>query len=199
MALIVVRNRVIICLLFLLSAGPFANASFATAQSSAILPVLTSAVATSLPADAITVSGNGFSGGGLVYVALYDQWGMALQETRWTSASPTVYGLNGSLDPANGFREGGSITEVFEQFTATVYGPNGSQDPAQGYHQGNDALDVTGAIYGPNGSQDPAQGYIPGSSLSEAASTYCEQALMARAFDQNTASWSNLVDVASGC
>src|SRR5680860_1314462 len=73
MALIVVRNRVIICLLFLLSAGPFANASFATAQSSANPPVRTPAVATSLPADAITVSGNGFSGGGLVYVALYDQ------------------------------------------------------------------------------------------------------------------------------
>ena len=38
----------------------------------------------------ITVTGRAFTPGGRVYVALYDVWGTALYETRWTTASPTV-------------------------------------------------------------------------------------------------------------
>lgn len=140
MALIVVRNRVIICLLFLISVSPFANTAVATAQSSAVAPVLSSAVATSIPTAWITVAGNGFSAGGLVYIALYDQWGTDLEETRWTSASITVYGTNGSLDPAQGYSPGGSVAQLS-----------------------------------------------------------CDQPLMVRAFDRQTDSWSNLLDVELAC
>lgn len=198
MALIVVRTRVIICLMFLLSVSSFADARSAFAQSSAVTPVLTSALATSIPFASITVAGKGFTSGGLVYIALFDQWGKALQETRWTTASPAVYGLNGSMDPALGYAEGGRINEEFAQFRATIYGPHGSQDPAQGYSPGSGLVEITEAVYGANGSQDPAQGYVPGSANALAANP-CDQALMVRAFDRQAAAWSNLVDVASGC
>lgn len=196
MTLHIIHGRVIICLLFLLSVSPFANSPEATAQSGTTVPVLTSAVASSLPIGSVTVSGNGFTSGGLVYVVLYDQWGSSLQETRWTSASTAVYGVNGSIDPALGYVAGGRIQEVFEQFRATIYGPNGSMDPALGYRPGTDLANPSEAIYGPNGSMDPAQGYIPGNGADQ---ILCDQPLMVRAFDNQTAAWSNLVDVDSGC
>ena len=49
----------------------------AAAQGAATGPVLNDVVASSgLPGD-IMVSGHGFTPGGLVYIAIYDQWGMS--------------------------------------------------------------------------------------------------------------------------
>ena len=199
MALIIARNRVIICLLFLLSVNSLASSSPVNAQSSSVVPVLSSAVAAAISPGTVSVAGEGFTAGGLVFIALHDAWGNQLLETRWTSASAAVYGENGSQDPARGFSESGTIRESFELFRVTLYGPNGSQDPARGYSPGTDLQGFEETVHGPNGSQDPAQGYRPGTSISEMADLFCEQSLMVRAFDQQTSSWSNLLDLEMGC
>lgn len=83
-------------------------------------PVLTGAAAAQ-PTGTITVTGEAFTPGGQAYVALYDQLGAQLYETRWLTASPTIYGRNGSLDPATGFSRGGTLSETFGQLCgATV-------------------------------------------------------------------------------
>ena len=61
----------------------------------------------------VNVTGNGFTAGGWVYVALYDRWGAKLYETRWLNASATVFGPDGSQDPAAGFVRGGAVNESF--------------------------------------------------------------------------------------
>lgn len=112
MALAVVRTRIIICLLSILAVAPLAPLS-GGAQSVA-QPVLTSVTANTALPDSIVVEGHGFTPGGDVYIALYDQWGLILHETRWVAAGG-----------------GGAIREAFEIATESIYGPNGSQDPSQ--------------------------------------------------------------------
>lgn len=53
------------------------------------------------------------------------------------------------------------------------------------------------AFHGPNGSQDPAVGYSPGGILSEAFGGLCGAPVMVRAYDWQTAQWSNWLDVES--
>ncbi|MDQ3657878.1 MAG: hypothetical protein M3457_22735 [Chloroflexota bacterium] len=171
MALIVVRNRIIICLLLLLSVAPLAPQS--GAAQSVFQPTLTSATTSTALPDSIVVSGSGFTPGGLVYIALYDRWGATLHETRWVIAGESIYQPTDSTDPGLGFESDGNIREAFEIATAAVYGPNGSQDPAQGYVAGDDG--------------------------GRAFATACDAPLMVRAFDQRTASWSNLLDVEAAC
>ena len=197
-----VHSRVVVC--FLVMFGFLFNgiASSSSAQPASVLPVLINAVTSAVNPGTIMVRGGNFSPGGLVYIALYDQWGATLHETRWVTASTTVYGPSGSQDPAQGFIAGSGIGEWFEQIRLTVYGPNGSQDPAQGYIAGDvgsrASTDASEAVYGPNGSQDPAQGFVPGTT-GAAITSGCDTPLMVRAFDQATASWSNTLDVDLGC
>jgi len=63
--------------------------------------------------DTIVLSGQGFTPGGRVYVAIYDQMGAHLYPTRWIAASAAAYGPDGSTDPALGYRPGGTLHEVF--------------------------------------------------------------------------------------
>jgi hypothetical protein len=76
-------------------------------------PVLVRAEAQASAPGMITVTGEGFTPGGEVYLAIYDTWGDTLQETRWTTASQTVYGTYLSFDPARGYLSGGAVTESF--------------------------------------------------------------------------------------
>lgn len=197
------HSKLVVCFLVLFGFGLGGWPASTAAQSASALPVLSGAVVSTIAPGAIEVSGERFSPGGLVYIALYDGWGTALHETRWVASSPTVYGVNGSQDPAQGFVQGGRIEEAFAASRAPVFGPNGSQDPAQGYGAGDDGSQALSApreaVYGPNGSQDPAQGYVAGSDGGEAFAIACDAPLMVRAFDQRTATWSNLLDVDSGC
>lgn len=171
MALIVVRNRIIICLLLLLSVAPLAPQS--GAAQSVLQPALTSATTSTALPDSIVVSGSGFTPGGPVYIALYDRWGATLHEARWVIASEPIYQPTDSVDPGLGFASGGNIREAFEMATATVYGPNGSQDPAQRYVAGDEG----------------AQTFV----------STCDAPLMVRAFDQQTNAWSNLLNVEAAC
>lgn len=192
------HSKLLVCFLVLFGFGLGNLPTFATAQSASAIPVLTSAIASAVAPGAIEVNGERFSPGGLVYIALYDGWGTTLHETRWVASSPTVYGVNGSQDPAQGHVQGGQIREAFVTSREPVYGANGNQDPAQGYIAGDEGFQAHEAVYGPNGSQDPAQGYVAGDDSQERAAA-CAAPLMVRAFDQQTASWSNLLDVDSGC
>lgn len=166
------QARVMIC--FVLMFGFVVNGTGTTVSAqSAAPPQLRSAVSSAIAPASIVVTGDRFSPGGLVYIALYDGWGTTLHETRWVTANPTVHGPNGSQDPAHGFITGGHITESFEVVRQSVYGANGSQDPAQGY------------VVGDEGTQAPISA--------------CDAPLMVRAFDGRTASWSNSLDVDLGC
>ena len=53
-------------------------------------------------------------------------------------------------------------------------------------------------VYGPNGSQDPDQDNVPGVDLPIVGYT-CGRDLMVRAYDQQIATWSNLLDVTALC
>jgi hypothetical protein len=50
--------------------------------------------------------------------------------------------------------------------------------------------------YGANGSADPATGFHRGGSLTETFAGLCGASVMVRAFDQQTAAWSNWLDIA---
>jgi len=136
------------------------------------------------PAGSALVTGQGFTAGGSVYVALYDRWstsGTQHYETRWVTASETTFGANGSHDPAQGYIAGGTISEHFGA-SETVYGPNGSQDPATGYVQGTSeiSVDTSGSV-----------GIVVGSR--------CDTSVMVRAYDTESATWSNMLDLTVGC
>jgi hypothetical protein len=123
-------------------------------------PILSAA--TVAAPGAIDVTGDGFTPGGRVYVALYDIRGTRLNETRWTAASPTVYGRDGSQDPAAGFAPGGALAERFANLC-------GATPLVRAYDEATERrsnwLDVDTTEFGPahfadNGSADPARGYV---------------------------------------
>ena len=121
-------------------------------------PVLNSFVASSDLPDVVTISGNGFTPGGRVYVALYDQWGAALYETRWVTASERYFQppLNLGTGDDLVFDTGGTIAEAFVIVPAVLEIAAGSQHNAP---------------------------------------LACTTALMARAYDQDSATWSAMVDL----
>jgi hypothetical protein len=58
-------------------------------------PALSDASATTQTSNLFTVSGAGFTAGGRVYLAIYDQMGAQLYETRWITASLPVLAVMG--------------------------------------------------------------------------------------------------------
>jgi hypothetical protein len=77
------------------------EASRAVRVSSSMLPApsaapaLSDASATTHTSNLFTVSGAGFTAGGRVYLAIYDQMGAQLYETRWITASLPVLAVMG--------------------------------------------------------------------------------------------------------
>lgn len=135
-------------------------------------PLLITASRSLQSPDAMSVTGQNFTPGGAVYVVLYDRLGMEQYEPHWVTATEPVYGANGSQDPATGFRQGGTIDELFGTF-ATVYRVNGSQDPASGYVVGGADFSLVGRV--------------------------CGTSVMIRAYDAQSGAWSNVLDVDPGC
>jgi hypothetical protein len=60
------------------------------------------------------VIGTAFTPDSPINVALFDQTGDTLYQANVTVASRTVFGLNGSQDPAIGYRLGGSFSVRFQ-------------------------------------------------------------------------------------
>ena len=76
----------------------------------------------------------------------------------------TVYGPNGSADPAVGFRRGVALSEAFGgPCEATAIARAYDSRTARWSHWLDvDATAAGLAFYGSNGSQDPAVGFVPG-------------------------------------
>ena len=124
-------------------------------------PVLTQVLASAALPGTISVSGEGFSPGGEVYIAIYDTWGATLHETRWTTASTAVYGANGSLDPALGYRSPGRVSEAFTRVCGAAIMVRAFDQQAAVWTNllDVDSASLAPAHFGPNGSLDPAMGY----------------------------------------
>jgi hypothetical protein len=104
-------------------------------QTGASAPMAITSVFLANNSGSVMLRGTGFSSGGDIYVAVYDQWGARLYETRWVTASESEWGLY----PGDGFVAGGSFNATFEHL--------------------------------------------------------CGATVMARAYDKQTATWSNLLDI----
>ena len=81
------------------------------------MPSLIDVSATTETVRLFTVTGQGFTAGGRVYLAIYDQMGAQLYETRWITASPPLLAVTGPTGHAgatiNGYGRGGSLREAF--------------------------------------------------------------------------------------
>jgi len=110
----------------------------ASAQVAPSQALFMSATVVSVPSGLVAVHGEGFSPGGLVYIAITGNDGRQVFHDGWTVASDGIYGPNGSQDPAQGYIPTGGIVEVVSLASAIVYGPYGSQDRTQTYIPGQD-------------------------------------------------------------
>jgi hypothetical protein len=79
------------------------------------VPRLTDVSATTQTPRLFTVTGTGFTPGGRVYLAIYDQMGAQLYETRWITASPALAVEAGPTDHEAAFIDGsgGTLRETF--------------------------------------------------------------------------------------
>lgn len=182
--------------LLLILASSWVSPVPAGAHTVLSLPTLLPATIVSPPSGVVAIHGEGFSPGGLVRIAVYNRQAVDMRNV-WTVATAAVHGPNGSADPAQGFAEAGTISELMSLFPTATYGPNGSQDPAQGYVGANAVAEDV--IYGPNGSQDPAQGYSKAVRLPIESAGTCGQDLIVRGYDDRTSTWSNPIDVVMSC
>ena len=105
-----------------------------TAEAEPSGPVLNAITTSADQSGAIMVSGTGFTLGGLVYIALYDQWGMVLHETRWITATRTAYQPPQELASGEVISSatGGNIGELFEIAVASPASLSDAQNPAKG-------------------------------------------------------------------
>jgi hypothetical protein len=126
-------------------------------------PNVTSVLEPELAPGTIMITGEGFTPGGAVYVALYDPWGIALHETRWTTASQTIYGPRGSTDPALGYRQGGKLNEMFAGLCgATVLVRAFDHQTATWSNWMNvDSTTASSTVYAEVGRHDPALSRLP--------------------------------------
>ena len=155
MSLILVRNRLLICAFVLFALLSLVPVSTTTAQGTVSVPVLSVATPVSLPSTLIAVQGDGFTPGGLVYIAVYDRWGETLHQRVWAVAGHGQGGVGGSHDPSLGYVPAGTLDVVIDHAS-----PGGDE--------------ATGGIS-------------------------CGRDLMVRAYDQQAAAWSNLLDVTARC
>lgn len=150
------------------------GANAGVARTDTFFPVLGPAVASDDWAGGITLNGTGFAPGGMVFIAIHDQWGNTQHETRWITASEISYQPPQDLPPGESFSfdTGGNFAETFQIEIGTTAVPDGSQNPA----------------LGPVTSQPTT---MPGVS--------CAHSLMVMAYDRSSATWSNAVEVELGC
>jgi hypothetical protein len=195
MPLFVSDNRVIVCLLMLVTfAFQLTGTSSALAQP-LVQPVLNPAFIAVSPFGLVDVSGSGFTPDGIVRLSLVTADGDELDVSSTVKSSATVFGRNGSVDPAQGYVSGGTISFQFWQRALEPQRVNGSMDPAQPWVQSVEIVWPEAAIYGPNGSRDPAQGYV----AQETTIVTCGDQIHYRALDVASATWSNVMAHTTSC
>ena len=146
--------------------------TFATSDST--FPVIGPSVASDGRPGELLIEGHGFTPGGLVFIAIHDQWGMTQHEVRWVTASEISYQPPQDLPHGESFSfdSGGNFAEFFQIEIGTTAIPDGSQNPA----------------LGPVTSQPTTM-----------AGVDCTASLMVMAYDRSTATWSNRAEVELGC
>jgi len=164
------RSRLLVTLLTLTALISWAPAAIAQGERSS--PVLSNAAVVALPSVLLVVEGEGFTPDGLVYIAIYDRWGEDVYGHVWVIAAHGNFGVSGSQDPNLGYVPAGALDIVIDLSPATTYGPNGFQVPTTGVGSGADQAIAAGG---------------------------CGRDLMVRAYDQQAAAWSNLLDVTAQC
>lgn len=144
------------------------------AEAEPAAPVLHAVMASTTQPGTIMVSGTGFTLGGLVFIAIHDQWGTTEHETRWVTASQSAYQPPQAVDQDESFSfdSGGNVGELFAIPLMETELPSDSHNPALGT--------VT--------SVPTTMGGVD-----------CATSLMVRAYDRSSATWSNIVDVDLGC
>ena len=165
------RHRLLmVCLLSLFAL--LSQGPTATAQVTGSSPVLSSAAVVALPSALLVVEGEGFTSDGLVYIVIYDRWGEDVYGHVWAIAAHGNLGVSGSQDPNLGYVPAGAIDVVIDLSPATTFGQNGFPIPTTGAGSGADQAIAAGG---------------------------CGRDLMVRAYDQEAAAWSNLLDVTAQC
>jgi hypothetical protein len=147
----------------------------ASADAAMETPFLTVWPAPSDTPGTIFLAGAGFTPGGLVYLALFDQQGAVPDELRLNSDTLTAYGTNGSVDPAA--EPGGRAFGAAFAFSITA----------------------TPTISGRYGSADPAVGFVHGGTIATSFTIPCGATMAVRAFDRTTGLWSTWAAADPGC
>jgi hypothetical protein len=161
----------VVALLGLVITGspPVVAAATAGNVPSAPLPVLAVLPAQPSPGSVI-ITGRNFTPGGAVYVALYSPWGKVPFASDPIVARWVIASPTRDRDERPSRVVGrGTVREVF--------------GPAEG------------PGYRLDGHRDPAGGWVPGTGVGK----LCGPQTMARAYDQETNAWSELVPVPTGC
>lgn len=161
----------------------------ASAQPVPSTPLLIQAALLPAPMEQITVVGDGFSPGGIVYITVTDRAGADVRFNGWTIASTGAYGPHGSTDPSLGYVEAGTINDVVQLDSSLVFGPHGSQDPARDTN-----FSVPTADYGSVADQDRPQ-----TGTSTTQDSLCDFNLEVQAFDAQTLIRSDRIEVNSNC
>jgi hypothetical protein len=164
------RSRLLVCLLFVIAFLPEGTTAIAQVDGSS--PNLSNASVAGRPLTLVVVEGEGFTPDGLVYVVVYDRWGEDVYGHVWATAAHGNFGVSGSQDPNLGYIAAGTLDIVIDLSPAVTYSPNGFQIPTTGVGLGAGQAIAAGA---------------------------CGRDLMVRAYDQQSAAWSNLLDVTAQC
>ena len=94
-----------------------ARTSRSVAPAPSAAPTLSDASATTRTSPLFTASGTGFTAGGRVYLAIYDQMGVQLYETRWITANLPLAAVTGPTGHEAAFSPGsgraGTLRETF--------------------------------------------------------------------------------------
>jgi hypothetical protein len=106
------RGFAVLALLGILTLGGTA----ARAADPSPAPSLTADASVALPAGVFAVAGTGFTAGGPVYLAIYDEMGAQLYETRWVTADAwTPIKIGSGNGPERSPVDGGMLYEAFGQ------------------------------------------------------------------------------------
>ena len=83
------------------------------------VPTLTDVSATTRTPALFTVAGADFTAGGRVYLAIYDQMGATLYETRWVNATPSIAITGGGMlsTTFNGLCGADVLIRAYDQHT----------------------------------------------------------------------------------
>jgi hypothetical protein len=136
-------------------------------------PLLRGMVHSSSP-SLLAISGEGFSSGGPVLIAITGSAGTDARFETWTFASShDSWGPFGAGAANLEFIPAGRVRDLIPLEVEPTYGPNGSQDPALGY--------------------EPADG------LAALRLALCSQGLDVQAFDARSRTWSNNLHMSAVC